>query len=271
MSVPIARMRDQLRRWVPWWLSDRRFSSGKTVGFRYLWAMIACFDAITQWILEGLLAAWPGAGTLTALSLIGRSRGIIRGQTDTDVEYASKLRQWLDKWAAAGSARQLAIELHEYLGNRPRVRIVTRAGFWVTVATDGTVTTTQAAWNWDGTSNPERSGYWSEMWVIIYPTQWAVNPTVYGTGRSWGLGDGFGIGHKVSRIEYDAVRGLLNQWKSAHTRISAVVWTSDATLFDPATPASLPNGAWGDWSVGGTGARVPNSRNLTTCRYWEGP
>jgi hypothetical protein len=267
MSVPIARMRDQLRRWVPWWLSDRRFSSGKTVGFRYLWAMIACFDAITQWILEGLLAAWPGAGTLTALSLIGRSRGILRGQTDTDVEYASKLRQWLDKWAAAGSARQLAIELHEYLGNRPMVRVITRAGFWVTVAADGTVTTTQATWNWDGTSHPERAGFWSEMWIIIYPTQWA-NAGAWGDGRTWGGRDS-GLGHRTTRDSYQAVKSLISQWKSAHTRVRAVLWTSDATRYDPASPATCPNGTWGEWGTTGDGARVASGRDLTTTRYWE--
>lgn len=261
------RIRDQLRGWVPWWLQDRKYSSGKTVGFRFLWSMIAALDAYADWILAGLLAAWPGAGTPTALPYIGRSRGILRGQADTNDSFAVKLRNWLGKWAAAGSQRQLAIEIHEYLGNAPRVRIVNRAGDWTTVAADGTVTAYKGAFNWDLNSNPERAGYWSEMWIIVYPTQWALAGNW--ASDSWGTGGGLGFGHDVSRVEYDAIKALIAQWKSAHSKVRAIVWTSDAALFDPAVPLSLPDGEWGDWGTEGSGSRVASHRNLTTCRYWE--
>ena len=61
-----SRFRDQLRKWVPWWLQDRRLSSGKTAGYRYLWVMVAMLDCIAEWLLQGLIAAWPGKGTTTA-------------------------------------------------------------------------------------------------------------------------------------------------------------------------------------------------------------
>jgi hypothetical protein len=262
----VVRIRDRVRGYVPWWLSDRHYSSGKTVGFRFMWAVISALDVYMQVALEALQSAWPGKGTPTALPLIGRSRGILRGEADTDAQYAAKLRMWLDKWANAGTQRQLAIEIHEYLANRPQVRIVNRAGHWVTVAADGTVTTATASWNWDSVSNPERSGFWSEMWIIIYPTQWAFSGN-WGDGRQWGARDS-GIGHRVSRQEVDAVKGLIGQWKSAHSKVRAVIWTSDATLFDPTNPATRPDGTWGTWSIG-SATRVPSGRNLTTCRYWE--
>lgn len=41
---PTRRLRDMLGGFVPWWLSDRP-TSGKTVGFRFLWAMVAPLDA----------------------------------------------------------------------------------------------------------------------------------------------------------------------------------------------------------------------------------
>ncbi len=268
MSSATNRLRDQLRGFVPWWLSDRHYSSGETVGFRYLWTMIATLDCYVDYVVQGLLAAWPGAGTPTALPLIGRSRGIIRGQADTDDQYAAKLRNWLPKWAAAGTQRQLAIELHEYLGNAPRVRIVNRSGHWVTVNADGSIVTHDVPWDWDSVSNPERAGYWSEMWIIVYPTQWALAGT-WGAGKTWGDGSGLGIGHDVSREEVDAVKNLIAQWKSAHSKVRAVIWTSDATLFDPTNPASLPDGTWGQWGTTGSGSRVAGGRNTTTCRYWE--
>ena len=262
--MSIVRIRDQLRGWVPWWLSDRQYSSGKTVGYRFLWAMVSALDAYMEYVLQALQAAWPGKGTPTALAMIGRSRGIARGQADTDASYSAKLRMWLDKWAGAGTQRQLAIELHEYLGDFPRVRIVNRAGHMVTVATNGTVTTADIAWNWDSISNPERAGYWSELWIVVYPTQWATAGT-WGDGASpWGT-SGLGFGHDVTRVEWDAVLAIVAQWKSAHTKVRSIIWTSDATLFDPANAGTLPDGEWGQASEAGLASHL----NLTTCRYWE--
>lgn len=259
----VKRLRDWLPEWVPWWLSDRKYSSGKTVGYRFVWTMVAMLDYYIEWALQAVIARFPGVGTSTALNYIGRSRGIIRNQSGDDASFILKLIGWLDRWSNAGSATRLAIELHEYLANNPRVRVVNRAGFMVTISTTGVITTNQVAWDWDSVSNPERSGYWSEMWVIIYPTQWSIV-------GNWGTGTWndvpLGLGHDVDRQSYDAVKGLLSQWKAAHSRVRAVIWTSDNTLFDPLTPASLPDGTWGMWS---NGAGAPGGRNLTTCRYWE--
>lgn len=262
-----AKFRENLQNRVTWWLSDRHLTTGESTGYRYLWVIHAVFDATMQYVLEGLQAAWPGVGTPTALPLIGRSRGITRGEADTDATFGGKLRSWFDKWPNAGSMRQLAIEIHEYLGNAPRVRIVNRAGFMLTVAADGTVTTAQCAWDWDSVSNPERASHWWDLWIIVYPTQWALADN-WGTGV-WGAGDGGGLGHQAMRQAVDAIKGIIGQWKSAHTNVRAVIWTSDSALFDPATPASLPDGEWGNWGTTGAGARVASHRNLTTCRYWE--
>lgn len=266
--MSVNRFRDQLRGWVPWWLSDRHYSTGESVGFRYLWSMVATLDCYMEYALEGLMAAWPGTGTPTALPLIGRSRGILRGQEDTDAIYASKLQGWLTKWAGAGTQRQLAVEVHEYLGNAPMVRVVNRAGHMVTVASNGTITTADIAWNWDGTSNPERSGFWSELWVIVYPTQWILAGT-WGDGDTYNTSSGLGWGHGCSRQESDAVRGIVAQWKAAHSRVRCVTWTSDAALFDPTNPSSLPDGNWGQWGIASGSSYIPSDRNEASCRHWE--
>lgn len=271
MAVRV-RFRDAVRRFVPPWLSDRHFSASKRdVAFRYLWSMVAPLDAAMETLVQGLQAPWPGVGTPTAFPLISRTRGIIRGQDESDEDYAVRLRAWLDTWRDAGSAETLARQIRSYLRNHPRVRIVNRAGVWFTVNEDGSEERHSAAWNWDGTSNPERSGYWSEIWIIVYPTQWDTDPPFLDTAGAptWGS-DTLGIGHDVTREEYDAVLGLIAQWKAAHTKVRAVIWTSDAALFDPEVPASLPDGTWGQWGNGsGSGSRVLGGRNVTTCRYWE--
>lgn len=264
-----VRFRDTIRKYIPPWLSDR-YTAGKTVGYRLLWSMIAPLDGAADVLVQGLQAPLPNVGTPTALPYIGRTRGILRGQADSDEEYGARLRTWLDRWRSAGSAEALAREIQEYLGNTPKVRIITRGGYWITRETDGTITRDVAPWDWDSVSNPERAGYWSELFIVVYPTQWSTSGPFLETtgGPRWGE-DGLGIGHDASREEYDAIRGLLAQWKSAHTKIRAVIWTSDAALFDPSTPASCPDGTWGTWGSGGNGSRVASGRDLVSCRYWE--
>lgn len=261
------RFRDILKRIVPWWLSERR-AQKKTVGFRFLWSMVAMFDVLTDVLLHGMKAAWPGAGTSTALPYIGRGRGVLRGQADTNDEFAAKCRAWLERAERWGSMHGIAGELHDWLGNHPRIRVVNRSGRWFTLEADGTITETQAAWDWDSVTNPERAGFWSELWIIVYPTQWALSGT-WGDGRLWGGRDS-GIGHRVTRPEVDAVKGLIAEAKSAGSRVRAVIWTSDATLFDPAVPLSCPNGTWGTWGMDdGAGSWIASGRNTATCRYWE--
>lgn len=259
------RLRDALHLITPWWLSDR-VEAGKTVGYRYLWSAVSVLDALLEGQLQGLQAPWPGKGTPTALPYIGRSRGILRGQSDTDEEYAAKLRGWLDRWLAAGSQLAIAREIHDYLEDHPRVRVINRSGHWVTLNADGTTETADAAWDWDSVSNPERANYWSELWVVVYTTN--IPPAgTWGDGRKWGARDS-GLGHVITRIDRDALRNLISTWKSAHSLVRAVIWTSDDTLFDPTDAGTCPDGTWGQWSKGGSGSRVA-SRN-TTCRYWEG-
>lgn len=262
----VVRFRDVFKRYSPWWLSERR-ESGKTVGYRFLWSGIAPLDQLTDALLQGLRAAWPGAGTPTALPYIGRARGVQRGQADTDDEYAAKLRAWLERAESMGSSVAIAREVHEYLSSHPRARVINRAGHWVTMEADGSVTVTDAAWDWDSVSNPERADFWSELWVIVYTSQFPASGD-WGDGRLWGARDS-GLGHVVPRVDRDAVLNLLSTAKSAHSKIRAVIWTTDSALFDPAVPSSCPDGTWGQWSLPGTSPRVAGGRVSTTCRYWE--
>ncbi len=271
MSVT-TRFRDALRNFVTPWLSDRPGQErGKTVGFRVIWSMVAAADMASNMLAESLQAPWPGLGTPTALAKIGRSRGMIRGQGESDEDYAARLTTWLDRARQYGSMLAVGRAIHEYLGNRPRVRVYNRAGFCTEIAeTTGAVTKYAAgttAWDWDSVSNPERSGYWWDLWICVYPTQWA-DSGLWGDGRFWGARDS-GIGHVVSRIEVDAIKSEILQYKSAHSHVRAVIWTSDETLFDPTSPATQPDGTWGQWSLPGSDPRVPGGRNTTSCRYWE--
>lgn len=252
--------RDSFRAYIPAWLANRL---EKNVGYRFLYALIVPFDVMMQGIVEGLQAAWPGVGTPTATPMIARMRGLLQGESESIAHFAARCIKWLDTYEDCGSDEQLVTQIHEYLGNSPMVRIVDRAGQWTTIASDGTISKANAAWDWDSISNPERTGYWSDLWIIVYPTEWAVT----------GVGDlvmshELGIGHAVPRVAVQAILGLVAQWKGAHTRVRAIVWSYDAALFDPSNIShpGNPDGHWGRWGKRISGDSVP-ARN-TTCRYW---
>jgi hypothetical protein len=266
-----SRLRNIAGRWLPSWLSDN-FPSSPSFGFRFLFVCWTFIDSEVDRMLQGSLAA-VGKGTPTALKYIGQARGVVRGRYDTDEEYYEKLRTWIDRNKERGQQRRLAREIWEYLGNdgsgAARVRVINRAGFWVTIFEDGLLNEQQADWDWDSVSHPERSDpdapWWSDLWVVIYPS-WTFRTGTLGdlTGA-----DGFAMGHLAPLEEVDALKSIFREWKAAHECIRCVIWTTDTTMFEPDIPPSKPDGTWGGWGTTGTGSRVASGRNTTTCRYWE--
>jgi len=255
--------RDSIRAFVPKWLQNR---PGLNVGYKFLYVVCAILDLMMEVTLQGVQAALPGVGTPTALPLIGQSRAIIRGEAESDASYAKRLRAWLDTWKNAGSSETLALQIQAFLGNTPMVRIVTRSGYWVTLATDGTTSTTTAAWNWDGASNPERAGWWSDLWIIIYPTEWTVAGTIGATADP--SHDVEGLGHLVPSSAVDGILAIVEQWKAAHTWIVALIWSYDVTLFDPAAPVvGDPDGTWGNWALTDLAGHMEPARSAAA-RYW---
>lgn len=260
---------DMLTKAVPPWLSNR-WESGLQVGFKYLWTMIAPLDAMIQVALEGGHAAWPGYGTPTALPLTGRMRLVTRGMSESDASYASRQRAWRTQARIYGSQEAIAREIHEYCAGQPKVRVVNRAGFSTVIAADGTLTRGTIAWDWDSKSNPEKAGHWSEEWIIIYAPPWAISgPHWTGQAPSWGA-ISTGIGQLCPRQDVDTIKALIDKAKGRHSRVNAVIWTYDPALFDPTTPASMPDGWWGRWSRPDPADITHRIRSRSTStRVWE--
>lgn len=286
---------------VPNWLSNRL---GLNVGFRILWVFAYIFDWVIQYFVEGLQASLPGIGTDTALPLIGQSRGLIQGRVETNASFVRRLIAWLATWTKAGSAIGLATQLQIYLGGDTLVRVVDRAGNFVSVGADGIPNFfLDSSWDWDSLSATPGAFGWSDTWIIIY-----ADPP-YGTYTSladtdwiaqWGVGDSFipipsagnpytpqsalgasnpgdagfqlGTGHKVPRNERSAILQLIQTWKGAHTYVQAVIWSTDSTLFVPGSlgiPGN-PDGTWGQWGYG-VSLWAPARTQATaggTVRYW---
>ena len=279
--MAIRGFRNSLLSRVPNWLSNR---PSLNTGFKFLYVVALMLDVQLKQAIEGVRSWFPGyvsknaTGYLdptTALPLIAENRGIIQGETETDAAYAARLIGWLEDWEAAGSSEILAKMIQSYLGNTPTVRIVDRAGNWVSVDSSGNVTKTFAAWNWDSLSNPERAGWWSDLWIIVYPTEWPITGTTLSSLVGiWGNENAateVGTGHGVPRAALDAILSLVEQWKGAHVWCQAIIWSYDTTLFVPGSPASGdPDGTWGDWAlqIGDTWQSARTGANDGRVRYW---
>lgn len=260
---PVAPFVQNLRNKTPVWMQ-------RSVGFRFLMVMVVLADIGVQMLYEATFARFPGIGTATALPYIGRSRGFIRGMNESDLGFAGRLVQWLDRWQIAGSQKAIAQAVRDYVSGNPMVRVVNRGGVMTTIDASGNVTVQNVTWNWDSLSNPSRVGYWSETWVIVYSPPWAeTGPQLISAGSPPNTGP-LGIGQKVPRQDVDAIKALLAQWKSAHSFIRCVIWSYDSSLFNPASSPTMPDGTWGEWwyPTTGTGARHRSGRSLS-CRFWE--
>ncbi len=225
-------------------------------------SFILVVDQMIQVVLEWVNAKYPGLGTPTALPLIGQTRGLVQGETQTDDAFAAQLRAWLDFFQNDGGDNNLAISLQTYIGNTPLVRIITRSGHFFNLNTDGTFSFAQdSGWDWDSVSNPERAGYWSDIWVVLFPTEWPITGTTLSSlGSQINSLGAVGLGHAVPQETHDVIMSLLKQRKAAHCYLDTIVWSYDSSLFVPGdlgAPGN-PDGSWGFW-----GNRNPN------LRYWS--
>lgn len=269
--MAIRGLRNALNSIVPNWLSNR---PGLNTGFKVLYTFALMADVLLEQGLEGLRAPWPGKGTFSALPLIGQSRGLVQGENELESHFAARLVAWLTTWQNAGSSEVLAQQIQAYLQNNPTVRIVDRAGNWVIVNPDGTVTFTTAAWNWDNVNGTDDSppaitaNWWSDLWIIVYPSEWAIQPILAGGGTE--LDQANGIGQVVAPTSVSAILNLVSTWKGAHTWVRAIIYTYVATTFTPGG-VIMPDGTYGNWYKivqSGLDSLAVQSRD-TASRYWE--
>ena len=247
---------------VPVWLT-------RPVGWKFLTTMVFLADTAYETLLQALYARWPGVGTPTALPLIGQSRGMIQGMTETFLAFAARLIQWLSLWQTAGTALTLAKMVQAYVAGSPKVIIVNRFGVMTTLNSDGTNTVNYASgWDYDSLSNPERAGFWSEIWIIVFAPPWPIASATY-PAWYWGVlnVNGWGLGFQIPRVDVDAIRSIVDTWKSAHTYVRAVIYTYDSTLFDPTNPSKMPDGTWGQNSYAASPPHRTRSGRPRTCRF----
>ncbi len=274
MSLPTRNLRHALKSFVPNWMADNLASR---VLFTFLFIICLFGDLIVEAMLQGLFAAWPGKGTNTALPYIGASRGFIKGVSETDDEYAARLRGWLDIWPEAGSDATLGSLIQGYLGGGLVVRVVDRRGRFTTINANGTISVvTDVLWNFDATELPERTAWWSDLWIIVYlDSRWPIYVTLSDPAwlAAWGTTTNGGVGHQVPRGIVRDIAVLMSVFKGAHSWIETLVFTTDSAIFIPgALGATYPDGRWGAYSREIAGVQTlarPNTSGGGILRYWD--
>lgn len=279
MARPTQQLRDFIRRYVPNWLQD---VLNQNNGFKILYVLAQQLDTILDVCTQGTIAQFPGIGTVTALPTIGQQRGIVQGIGESNAAYEQRLIAWLDTWYQAGSSAIMVTEIQAYIGGSPIVRVVDRSGNWCSIDGSGNVTfVTGVPLNWDTISNPERqppNPYWSDLWIIVNPVPWpATGLSLASLVPIWGQYGGMtvGTGHAVPRSANDTIRSIVSTWKGAHTWVEAIIWSYNATLFNPGNigAAGNPDGTWGYWGKPSGGTFVPARTGAAddSVVYWIPP
>jgi hypothetical protein len=225
-----------------------RWCRGERLG-RLAYVIGFCADVIADSAKHALELRYPVLGS-SALTDIGRERGLMRGQGEPEASYVSRLRAWRQTQRRKGTPDVLLEQLYaqfSWLHDDAsfRIKIVPNTGMHVhTIDHTGTITYSTTSWNWDGVVQPWR------WWLVLYVPALS-NPVlgsgVWGSGFVWG-----GMNAYMTTSFLQRVQSLCQDWSSAHAMHVCTILVPSSAAFDSFTP----NGSYNLWT----------SRN-TTYRY----
>lgn len=245
----------------PTWLNG-------SVGGRYMYTMGLVFDGLADGASYAIRCRFPDFAPTDALQWLAADRQIDRGLHESEANYATRLRQWLDLWRYAGNTWSVLRALDSAITpDFTALRAVSNTSVWHWYnETDDVnsppayIRASPANWDWDSKNwDGLGSAGWFRLWVIIAPTSSLAQQTPkWGDGGVWGSSRSWGWNQTDTGLR-DLLRAQVAKWKAAHCYIPWIIVTFDSTYFDPSLPVGsgkLPNGTWGHWSIDVGGTRV---------------
>jgi hypothetical protein len=234
---------------------------------------LACDVATTQ-LAAGLRLSQPLRCDSSALPSLAKDRNITVYPTESVDSQRTRLSQWNQLHKQRGTHQgELRHAAPYFLPSQPVVRIVHQSGdglsaTWHSFGTDvfgepaqySVLKMSPSNWDYDG-----RTSAWSRFWVLIYDTgypsgnpRWSSEASTYDTaGLAYDGGTSYG---GVSSAQAQDIVRLFLTWKSAHSRLAAVILVrpvvnaSDAYV-EPANAANYTvapvtdHPAWGNWGT----------------------
>lgn len=263
-------IRDLIAAIAPPWL--QRNGAGASVGAKLLYVMGLSGDKAIEKLDQAVRARMPGLGDPSALPLIGADRVMPQGPSEPAASYAVRLQDAFETWQRAGSAWSILRQLYGYFSPLlPRLDDWSNTGARDELAagsdpTQPPVHTAPGTWNWDGIAS-----YWWRAWTIIFAP--STTPAICTGEGTWGDGDLWGDttkswGLSLPSTTWASVRAIIKTWKPANIFHVWTIVSLDNTLFNPASPGTMPDGTWGRWSKTVAGVRVPS--RAANARYTDG-
>jgi hypothetical protein len=262
LSPSSTTFRDMVQAISPSWLQG-------FVGLRYMYSMAIQFDAIADAAAYAVRARFPDLAPPDAFQFLANDRQIDQGFQEPQSNFATRLTQWLDRWAHAGSPFGLLLAVRGFVSpDLPEVATVNQNGVWdyytKGVQDSPSLPPTHSyqpgvvGWNWDSASWPFLSKIivngavgqaWWRTWVIIWSTTtgpWHQTTQTYGDGSTWGGGESYGW--TGSAVQANNLRALVKKWKSAGTWVPWIIVSFNDVTFQPSGTGTQPDGTYGTWS-----------------------
>lgn len=249
---------------VPSWLS-----AGE--GGKFLHSCMALVDCQLERTRLGLLARFPSYAGDSALRLIQRDRGIIRGRSESREHYAARARAWRSPRGhrVRGNAAALLEQICEYFGG-VWCQTIDRSGNRYRMAADRSVAVVHGL-AFDGDAAVYPAAQWGRYWVaLMMPGARLSAGEPAQAWLDWG-GDLWGgeldtpgtvIGLRgLTPDDVATIRGLFagpRPWRPDGTRAEWLTISLNPDYL-PGTPAR-------DWAKVVAGVTVP-ARENRYCRY----
>lgn len=235
-------------------------------GPRVLFALASVIDASIQRLRDGLDARFPSRTGESALELISRDRGMIRGRTEAAAHFAERLKRWRSPFGhrVRGNAFALLEQVSEYFGGLMGWTFDTRGTVDSRTAVGAVATEYGNTLRWDAAcADPLQ---WSRFWVVVdgsgmFETQYEMGDVrLYGGdlgSQDYALGlRGFAPAdaRAMRRLLYRSNAGA--PWRPAGTQPEWLIISLDGTNpLDGSGPA--PASDWGTWSTIVAGVQTP--------------
>jgi hypothetical protein len=234
-------------------------------GALVLESLSAIVDSATQRLRSGLEARFPSYAGESALALIGRDRGIVRGRSETAEHYAARLIAWRYPRGhrVRGSAFALLEQFSEYFGGVDCWTIDVRGSRHDRTAAGEESYSYGNAWDWDGEGATPN---WGRFFVVLDLEGIASEQLEWSDPDLWGgaFGDpDYTIGQLgINHEDVLALRRMMTgrAWKPAGVRAEWVIVSLDGT--EP-----TPDGTWLHWSRNVAGVQTPT--RSAAHRYWS--
>jgi len=239
---------------------------------KYQYAQSIQLDGLAEYLRFGVLQRFPEYAQPEGLPSLGRDRLIWRGLSESDDNYAARLKSFKPTWRFAGNAPTLLRQLWALMTpDVTRIRYVVNGydpdgvqfADWWTIDADGGLSYERVSpsnWNWDGLAPPQ-----IRFWIIIYrtdlvPAKWGIPPYSWAEpGLIWG-----GAPSTNSRDWLKDTYAIVSTFKAAGSAMgpwgnfSGGLIVADPTFtsapwgtggpFDPSLPpgSPMPDGLWAD-------------------------